>query len=97
MGADGHIRIWRDDLVRSIWPDCDQMFAEFSTHYCDEMDGIKYHHVYWGDNGGYGIDDVYPKYWSKYEWERCGFDNHERLLAFADWLWNNGVSWEVWT
>jgi hypothetical protein len=95
MGADGHIKIWRDDKVRAEWPDCDELFEEISTHYVDMLDGVKYHHCYHGDN-------IYDKWWyldlpqlRKYSQKPPEY--FDRLVLFANWLYDNGTEWEVWT
>ena len=92
MGADGHIKIWRDDAVRAEFPDCDALFYCLPTHYADELDGVKYHHVYWGDNLWVGWDD--PDDWYDHAPDT---PPKERIQAFCKWLDANGTHWEVWT
>lgn len=91
MGADGHIQIWRDETVRAQFPDCDQLFACLPTHYADELDGVKYHHCYWGDNLWSDWTDQHEWYTDKDSPDR------ERLTEFVTWLEKNGTHWEVWT
>ena len=89
MGADGHIIIWKDEDVRKEWPDCDDLFSCLPTHYEDTLNGIKYHHCYWGDN-------LYIS-WSEDWFARDGMDER-RIAAFANWLYDNyEAEWEVWT
>ena len=94
MGADGHIQIWRDDVVRKKFPDCDKLFSYLPTHYADELDGIKYHHCYWGDNLWCSWRDSDNWYLSDE-----GKDFEEHLAKFVEWLDNQAPSahWEVWT
>lgn len=94
MGADGHIIIWRDDKVREQFPDCDELFRLLPTHYTDHLDGVKYHHCYWGDN--------LPVDWeSEDDWYIFSHPDRDhlevRLREFCNWLSKNGTSWEVWT
>jgi len=99
MGAEGNIIIWRDDIVRRKWPDCDELFRHIPTHYLDELDGIKYHHCYWGDN--LYVDWGYEKDWYvDYYKDGKGIIKHNiknRLIEFVEWLEANGTTWEVWT
>lgn len=91
MGADGHIQIWRDDVVRAAWPDCDALFDCLPTHYADELDGVKYHHVYRGDSYATEWDD--PGEW----YDSSGEVDTARLQEFVDWLNARSTDWEVWT
>lgn len=106
MGADGHIQIWRDDKVREAFPDCDELFSDLPTHYSDELDGVKYHHCYWGDNMMVRWDDPDDWYMAHYrpmngeltpEQEKENRDKKKRLTEFVNWLNANGTYWEVWT
>ena len=97
MGADGHIKIWRSDVVRERFPDADELFQYFHTHYIHELDGVKYDHLYWGtgmeyiwsdpDDLDYHFGDVLPK------------ELRPRVLELITWLDSpkNGTQWEVWT
>ena len=91
MGADGHIRIWRDDEARAAFPDCDRLFNVLPTHYVDTLDGVKYHHCYVGDN--------LCVYWNEIGDCYVGFGGvtKEELEPFIGWLKRHGESWEVWT
>lgn len=103
MGADGHIAIWRDDKVRERFPNCDDLFGSIPNHYADELDGTKYHHVYWGDNQCVYWDSeedwLVSPYWPKTPEEKAA--RHEAckpLREFVAWLEANmAAQWEVWT
>ena len=94
MGADGHITIWRDDKVREVFPDCDELFGRLPNHYRDQLDGITYHHCYHGDG-------MYCHWNDSEDWYFCEEERTpervERLTAFVRWLNENGTEWEVWT
>lgn len=104
MGADGHIMIWRDDVVREAFQNCDELFACLPTHYTNELDGVKYHHCYWGDN-------LWVEYWDEGDWYVPPYVESnatpeaieakrvkkEMLKGFVAWLEKNGTHWEVWT
>lgn len=94
MGADGHIKIWRDDVVRAQFSDCDTLFACLPTHYTDKLDGVKYHHCYWGDN-------LWGDWRSEDEWYLHNANDKlvdkARVAEFVLWLDANGTHWEVWT
>lgn len=94
MGADGHIKIWRDDEAREAFPDCDELFECLPTHYVDNLDGVKYHHCYWGDNLWVQWDEVGDWYLFG---EKDTEENRARLKEFCEWLHRNGTHWEVWT
>lgn len=95
MGADGHITIWSRENTLKTFPDCAQLFQCLPTHYCDELCGALYDHVYYGDNLG-----IY--WWEENEWylsyaNKVGI---ERLREFVDWLESpesKPTEWEVWT
>ena len=104
MGADGHIRIFRDDKVREAFPDCDELLACIPTHYADVLDGTSYHHVYWGDNLYVDWSDEADWYVSPYSEESATPDELEkkkvmkaRLRELCDWIAKNSTWWEVWT
>lgn len=87
MGADGHILIWRRDRVKATFPDCEELFSQIPTHYLDELDGVQYDHVYWGDN----LMD---------HWTDSYGEPSERMKEFLHWLQRkdaNPTEWEVWT
>ena len=104
MGADGHIHIWKDEDVRTEFPDCNELFACLPTHYVNELDGTRYHHCYFGDNiWVYYADEedwYLPHDWVKertndQEVERTAMK--QRLEKFIKWLDANKTHWEVWT
>lgn len=91
MGADGHIKIWRDDEVRAEFPDCDRLFGHLPTHYADMLDGTKYHHCYWGDG-------MWSDWRDEADWyTEDGSDLLPRMREFVKWLHAHGTHWEVWT
>lgn len=111
MGADGHIDIWRDDIVRKAFPDCDELFALCYNHYTDKLDNILYHHCYYGDNMVFGWDDnaqykscdqisdwKFPERLKGKPKDKQEFFN--RFLEFVRFLNSSEsgiVHWEVWT
>ncbi len=102
MGADGHIRIWRDDEVRAAFPDCDELFAAIPTHYADELDGTTYHHVYWGDGldccWSHELDWCVEPYRPQTAEEKAQrYAKLDRVREFVAWLRPRGTHWEVWT
>lgn len=104
MGADGHIVIWRDDVVRREFPECDELFWHLPNHYAHELDGVLYHHCYgderfltwWSDVDAIMQDTRYSA-----DGTRLTFHAHselrKRLGEFVSWLQQNGTNWEVWT
>lgn len=88
MGADGHIQIWRAEMVRAAWPNADELFGQLSSHYTHELCGVMYDHCYYGDN-------IYEP------WDSMVYaaeDRQEEVKRFVDWLENNtDATWEVWT
>ncbi len=102
MGADGHIKIWRDETVRAEFQDCDELFYSLPNHYTDELDGVKYHHCYWGDNMYVSWRDESDWYVEPHEpttddEEALRESRLARLREFVAWLDKNGTWWEVWT
>lgn len=94
MGADGHIKIWRDETVRAQFPDCDTLFECLPAYYSDMLDGVKYHHCYWGDN-------LFSDWRCETDWYIPSDDDkavsEDRLVEFVAWLDKHGTHWEVWT
>lgn len=90
MGADGHIYILKHTDVLEAFPDADELFTYFDTHYLDELDGVKYDHLYYGDN----IYDSWDAYWPEYVKDDKLL---KRLYEFQDWIEENNTHWEVWT
>ena len=107
MGADGYITIWRDDVVRKEFPDCDELFSRLPYHYRHELDGVIYHHCYQGDNVWDDWDDIndwiMPHYpYGKGELSQEQKDENNRMQAmlsiFVVFLRRHAAtSWEVWT
>lgn len=89
MGADGHIKIWRADEVKRVWPDAASLFSCMPTAYIHILDGVEYYHVYWGDNLSC----------APFDFEDCYSNDVEpmRLKAFLKWMDECGTEWEVWT
>lgn len=96
MGADGYISIWRDDIIRSAFPDCDELLKYLPTHYKHELDGIAYHHCYIGDN-------ILSEWYEEGDWW-CSLSEPKdsplkiRIREIVKWMKENTLTdWEVWT
>ena len=91
--ADGHIAIWQHKKVVAAFPEADQLFQLISSHYKDELLGVEYDHVYWGDN----LSDLWSDPGDSY---LCLHPEipAERFEAFLAWLQGHfDAEWEVWT
>jgi len=98
MGAEGGIYIYRVDEIAK-YPNgetfCD--FVADARHYVHELEGIKYHTFYYGDN----MCDYHPFVLDSYDYanaEKDGIGKKE-LDTFMCWLEYEcpHTRWEVWT
>lgn len=99
MGEEGGIYLYKDSDIRKYDGDgdIDVMLNCIPNHYCRDLDGIKYHTFYYGDN----VDPYNPfqlDNWGYKVAQRHGISK-DVMNSFLEWLEYkcNSEQWEVWT
>lgn len=97
MGCEGGIYIISDEKLKEKWGEKGGILAnQIPRHYCNEIDGKKYHHFYYGNNM-IEYDPFELDSWDyEYAKKKCNIDKIE-LDEFVSWLKGNTKDWEVWT